>query len=361
MFPKAIVASFAFAFSLSAQSNPAPAAPPSMTEPAPGMPEMMPNADGTGLTIARAHESFSEITLKGSNLVPLPPLLGSREPRPSFIRELYQVRWRPNDAIDLYVIRPVGVKNPPVVLYLYGYPTETSRFKDDGWCQRATGSGAAAVGFVSALTGHREEFRPLTENFVTQMPEALAATTHDVQLILDYLATRKDLDMTRVGMFGQGSGGAVAILAAAADPRIKAIDLLDPWGDWPAWFATSHAFPEAERAGFLKPAFQQELGPLEPLHYLPMLSGVKIRIQFDADQTESNDAAEKLDAAAPKNATVLRYSTSRRMYSANAGGRLFAWLATQLDAKPAPQPPAATQTANASPAPQPASPAQPKP
>ena len=363
------VACCVFSLNVFAQTTSTPAIPSSIAAPEAvvpsGLPTMMQNADGTGLVVARAQESFSEITLEGSALVAMTPLPGSRELRPTFVRELYQLRWRPNDAIDLYVIRPVGIANPPVVLYLYGYPTETTRFKDDRWCERATGNGAAAVGFVSALTGHRDEFRPLTENFVTQMPEALAATTHDVQLVLDYLQSRKDLDMNRVGMFGQGSGGAVAVLAAAADPRIKALDLLDPWGAWPSWFATSQAFPESERATFLKPDFQQELQPLEPVKYLPRLSGIKMRIQFDEDQADSKDAMEKLDQAAPKNATVLRYPSARRMYSANAGGRLFDWIATQLDAKPAAPRPAGSQTANmtlATPnAPSAAAPAQPKP
>ena len=36
-----------------------------------------------------------------------------------------------------------------------------------------------------------------------------------------------------------GSGAAIAILAAAIDPRLKALDLVDPWGDWPDWLAKS--------------------------------------------------------------------------------------------------------------------------
>jgi len=45
--------------------------------------------------------------------------------------------------------------------------------------------------------------------------------------------TRGDIDMDHVGMWADGSGAAIAILAASVDPRIKALDLLDPWGDWP--------------------------------------------------------------------------------------------------------------------------------
>src|ERR1022692_4628664 len=76
-------------------------------------------------------------------------------------------------------------------------------------------------GFVSALTGQRYHDRPMKEWFVSELPEALGSSVHDVQMILNYLADRNDLDMTRVGMYGQGSGGTIAILAASADPRLK--------------------------------------------------------------------------------------------------------------------------------------------
>jgi len=70
-------------------------------------------------------------------------------------------------------------------------------------------------------------------------------------MILNYLEKRGDLDMDRVGMFGQGSGGAIAVLAAQADTRIKVLDLLNPWGDWPDWLKNSPHVPEDERAAYL--------------------------------------------------------------------------------------------------------------
>jgi hypothetical protein len=327
---------------------PGTATSPAITAP---LPELVPNASGDGMSIARAKESFSELSLKGSDLVAEPPLLGSREIHPGFIRELWQVRWRPNDPIDLYVILPKGVKNPPVVLYMYGFPTDTDRFKNAAWCDRVVQGGAAAIGFVSALTGQRYNFRPFKENFISELPEALASSVHDVQMVLDYLATRGDLDMNRVGMFGQGSGGAIAILAAATDPRLKAVDLLDPWGDWPDWFATAPDVPHNERADYLKPGFQKALEPLEPLHYLPRLKSPRIRIQFVDDEGEPKDVTARMRAAAPASVSFVEFKTSRRMYDENSGGRLFEWIATVLDAHPAPLVQPASNTASATAAP----------
>jgi dienelactone hydrolase len=144
-------------------------------------------------------------------------LLGS-ETKTDFVRELWRMQWRPGDAFDLYVIKPIGVARPPVVLYLYGFPSDTNRFRDDGWCKRATQGGFAAVGFVSALPGDRFAYRPLKQWFVSELQESLGSTVHDVHLILNYLSTRNDLQADRVGMFGEGSGGTIALLTAAVEP-----------------------------------------------------------------------------------------------------------------------------------------------
>ena len=100
-------------------------------------------------------EDWSSLSLTGSNLRASTPLLGEEDNDPDFTRELLQVQWRSGDPIDLYVILPKGVKKPPVILYLYGYPSNTDTFLDHDFCELVTKNGFAAIGFVSALTGHR--------------------------------------------------------------------------------------------------------------------------------------------------------------------------------------------------------------
>jgi hypothetical protein len=193
---------------------------------------------------ASDEEDLRSLSLSNSKLQAREPVIGEKDEYPEFTRELIQVQWRTGDAIDLYVIKPRKTVKPPVVLYLYSYPSETDRFRDDEYCKRVTFNGYAAVGFVSALTGQRYHDRPMREWFVSQMSEALAKSVRDVQMILRYLSERNDLDMSRVGIFAQGSGATIAILAAAVEPQIRAVDALQPWGDWPTWLAKSSLIPE---------------------------------------------------------------------------------------------------------------------
>src|SRR5215467_12652341 len=143
-------------------------------------------------------EDWTTPDLGTSDLRPVGPVVLPLSDYTGYTVELIQVQWRFGDPLDLYVIKPKGVKKPPVILYLYGYPAGTDRFKDEAFQQKVTKNGFAAVGFVSALTGHRYHDRPMREWFVSELQESLAKSAHDVQLILNYLETRGDLDTSRL-------------------------------------------------------------------------------------------------------------------------------------------------------------------
>jgi cephalosporin-C deacetylase-like acetyl esterase len=173
--------------------------------------------------------------------------------------------------------------------------------------------------------------RPMKQWFVSELQEALATSTHDVQMVLNYLQTRKDLDLKHIGMYGQGSGGAIAILAAAADSRITALDVTDPWGDWPDWLKGSKQIPEEERENYLKPEFLQKLTNLDPVSYLPQLKVKSLRIQQVAnDSVTPPKAKDKIMAAAPEPSDVVRYPDSAAQHKAIFIGGVTEWLAQQL-------------------------------
>jgi hypothetical protein len=252
---------------------------------------------------------------------------------PMFTREVVRVLWRPGDPIDLYIVKPTGVKKPPVILYLFDYPTETDPYHDSKFCRLLTKEGFAAVGFVPALTGQRYHDRPMKEWFVSELRESLATSAHDVQMILNYLSTRGDVDMDRVGMFGDGSGATIAILVAAVDARVKTLDLVDPWGDWPDWIAKSTRIPQKERPDFLKPEWLAAVAPLDPVKWLPDLKTRKVRIQFvKTVGITPFEAQQKMEATAPVNAQIVHYDDSGAFASSNSGGKGFDWIKQQMQA-----------------------------
>src|SRR5215472_13009229 len=216
-----------------------------------------------------------------TGLEPRPPALVQSDDRPEFVRDLFRLQWRAGDPIDVWLMRPkVAGKLPettPVILFLYSYDDSGDRFRDNEWCKRATADGYAAVGFVSALTDYRFKNRGLSKWFVSELPESLGSTTHDVQLILNFLSQRGDIDMSRVGMFGLGSGATIAILAAQADARISTLDVLEPWGDWANWVSKSAIVPQEERSKYQSKEFLNSVATLDPLVYLPTLKTPNVR------------------------------------------------------------------------------------
>jgi len=276
-------------------------------------------------------ENWSSLSLANSELIPERPLLGEKVENPKFTRELWQVKWRQGDPIDLYVIRPRGVAKPPVIVYLYSYPSETEIFRGDHYCADVTKDGFVAIGFVSALNGHRYTYRPMKQWFVSELQEALGSSVHDVQMILNYLSTRDDLDMSRVGMFGVGSGGTIAILSAATDPRIKTIDVIDPWGDWPDWMAKSSLIPESERPNYMKPEFLKKVAPLDPVEWLPQLKSQRIRVQQVLDDSVTPTVVQqRIKAATPGTAQIVSFDTTQQFSSASSGRKLLQWVKDQL-------------------------------
>jgi len=276
-------------------------------------------------------EDFSTPSLKGTVFKPTPPLVGEMDNHPGYSRELTRLQWRPGDPVDLYVVKPAGVNKPPVILYLYSYPFELDRFRDDSFCRFLTANGFAAVGFASALTGPRYRERALKEWFVSELPESLSTSAHDVQMILNYLAGREDLSIDHVGMFGDGSGATIAILAAAVDPRIKTLDLLNPWGDWPDWMAKSTLVPDNERAEFVKPEFLARVAPLDPVQWLPELKTPKIRIQIVRSVTVTpGEAKLKIEASVPMGVKLIHYEDSKAFIAAAVNGTGFDWIKEQV-------------------------------
>jgi len=296
-----------------------------------------PIADPRDNRFQNVREEWSTPSLNGSTLSPVQPLALVDNSHPEYTVELIQVQWRWGDPIDLYVIKPTGVKRPGVILNLYGYPVDTDPYKNEIFQKELVAGGFAAVGFVSALTGHRYHDRPMKEWFLSELQECLAKSAHDVQMVLNYLTARGDLDMNRVGMFGQGSGATIAILASAADPRIKVLDVLDPWGDWPAWMTTSPFVPQEERPDFIKPEFLRKVAPLDPLEWLPKIQAKKFRFRQNLFELDTpTPIKNKLRSAIPPGASVVQYKDIPEFLKDFPHSTNLKWIEAGLESPPAP-------------------------
>ena len=299
------------------------------------IPALPPIADPADQRFVGVNEDWSTPAINTSNLRPVQPIVAYVSDHPGYTVELLQLQWRWGDPIDLYVLKPKLIERPPVILYLYGFPSDTDTFKNDAWQESVTKNGFAAVGFVSALTGHRYHDRPMREWFISDLQECLATTAHDIQMVLDYLASRNDLDMQRVGVFAQGSGASIAILASAVDSRIRILDTIDPWGDWPTWLAKSPFVPEEERANYVKPEFLKNVAPLEPIDWLRKVQAKKFRLQDATFESKTPPSAkQKLREAVPSQGAVVIYKTPEEFNAVIRSKTELEWIQHELRALP---------------------------
>lgn len=283
----------------------------------------------------RAPENWSSPSDVKTGLDPVPSEVVSKEEHPDFDRQMIRMQWRFNDPIEVWVVRPK--KNAkvddkaPVIVYLYGSPDKGDQFRDNGWCKRATSDGFAAVGFVAALTDYRFKERPLKQWFVSELAESLGSTAHDVILVLNELQQGGYLDTRRVGAFGIGAGGTIALLVAQADPRIASVDVLDPWADWPEWLKDTPLLTDQDRPKFLTQEFLKSVSTLDPLTYLPSLKTPSVRIQQNwSDPVTPTKVKQALASAAPPSVTVVKYENAADLMKSWQAAGLSGWLKQQM-------------------------------
>lgn len=95
--------------------------------------------------------------------------------------------------------------------------------------------------------------------------------------------------------------------------------------------AESKRVPEAERPLYLTAEFQHKLAPFDPRVWLPGLKSTPVRLRLiAADAVTPAACLDRLAAAAPASAQVVRYKDNQALHAENSGGRIFDWIKAQL-------------------------------
>jgi 2,6-dihydroxypseudooxynicotine hydrolase len=142
----------------------------------------------------------------------------------------------PYEGTTLYGIlrKPAGIAQPPVMVMVCGLDSckEETEAYERPFLQR----GVAILVLDGPGQGEAEYDLPIRGDY--EVP---------VRAAIDYIETRRDVDATRVGLWGVSLGGYYAPRAAAFERRIKAcIALSGPYD----WLAVWDGLPELTREAF---------------------------------------------------------------------------------------------------------------
>ncbi|MBV9556981.1 MAG: prolyl oligopeptidase family serine peptidase [Pseudolabrys sp.] len=130
--------------------------------------------------------------------------------------------------------KPAGIENPPIVVMACGL--DSTKEEGDAYESSFLNRGMSTLIFDGPGQGEGQYDWPIRGDY--EVP---------VKAVLDYVETRKDLDTSRIGMWGVSLGGYYAPRATAHDKRIKACVALGGPFDWGAAFDT---LPELTQEAF---------------------------------------------------------------------------------------------------------------
>ena len=119
--------------------------------------------------------------------------------------------------------RPAGIEKPPIIVMACGL--DSTKEEGDAYESSFLNRGMATLIFDGPGQGEGQYDWPIRGDYEVPM-----------KAVIDYVETRKDLDTSRIGMWGVSLGGYYAPRATAHDKRIKACIALGGPFDWGAAF-----------------------------------------------------------------------------------------------------------------------------
>jgi hypothetical protein len=155
---------------------------------------------------------------------------------PSFTGELLYLQVEPDYWEKIYVMLPVraDTSRPLPVVIVPFYDVDTSAGKSMGG-RRSNPPGTRAYGHLAVQHGmaaiairwfgesYGENASEVVANLKMRHPRVtgMGKWVWDAQRLLDYIATRPEFDMKRVGMIGHSLGGKMTLYATAMDDRVR--------------------------------------------------------------------------------------------------------------------------------------------
>lgn len=214
--------------------------------------------------------------------------------------------WRAARVPGLIAFPRTAATKHPVVVLIDGI----GGWKERWWQATSWNRGRVLIdsllasGFAVAMIDapasgeriHENDFVS-AESFLQQRPrlrDHALQTALDHRRLLDYLATRNDVDTTRIGALGLSQGGATTFYLGAVDPRVKAgvAGLTPTWGD---------------------------IAAIAPLNYAPRVHMPVLLLMGRTDRAYTHAEAEQLSAAvAARDKQLVWYDVPHRVPEAYA-------------------------------------------
>jgi dienelactone hydrolase len=170
--------------------------------------------------------------------IPLDARVVARAETKEFIREKVVFTGGRGDRVPgILAIPKTGTAPYPIVLQIHAGASSKEGWWSDTSFERGTRltdsllrTGIAVLALDAQYHGERSvnnDYLSFREMYFDQMwfgryRDMLVESTRDYLRALDYLMTRPDIDVTRIGVIGHSAGGLVTVYLTALEPRVRA-------------------------------------------------------------------------------------------------------------------------------------------
>lgn len=211
---------------------PAAQAPIPMQGGAPGGPRMPQNTSPVRLASPEVFEAVSQFYLY-DRTTPLQAEVIAKQTFPTYTREKIAFAGYGGSRVPGYLALPTSGTGPfPVVVLIDGVSgSKENWFQVDSWprgllvTESLLASGIAVLALDARFHGERAAengYRPPHFSAQPTDREMIQQSIVEHRRALDYLATRPEIDITRIGALGLSMGGIMTFALSSMDPRIKA-------------------------------------------------------------------------------------------------------------------------------------------
>jgi dienelactone hydrolase len=226
------------------------------------------------------------------------------------------------DRIEAYLVRPPNSRRRlPAVVYLHGAQGDrTELLVQSTWL---VARGAIALVITAPSTASQEPAGLKGLPFLRWQQQIQARDVVAVRRAVDLLASRKDVDPSRIGFVGWSSGSHTGGILAGVEPRLRAIVLMSG-GVAPVEVYAALAQPSQ------RPSIRAFLGSIDPLRFLPKARPGSLFLEDGRQDTVvPRKALVTFAHAAPAGTRLEWYAAGHALNDAAYRDQL-AWLAAKL-------------------------------
>ncbi len=178
-----------------------------------------------------------------------------------------------NEMVPGLLVLPKREGKVPCIIFLHGYGGS----KDDvrGAAGLVAREGYAIMAIDAEYHGERkEEGKELYSPDINDSVRGIIQTIIDLRRAVDYLETRPEIDMERIGYVGGSMGGILGAIFIGVEPRIKAAALIVAGGNMSLMIRESQHYTTPaireylQREGITYEDLQKILDPVDPLNFI---------------------------------------------------------------------------------------------